>query len=115
MEVFGAPRNVNDAEGYPKDFERKKVKLTVLRGIQEDVIVADTGEPLTVALERAGIKNNSRCRSGACGYCRIRLVSGAVFVPQEGDGRRIADKQFGYVHACSTWPLSDCTVRIPIL
>ena len=115
MEVFGAPRNVNDAEGYPKDFERKKVKLTVLRGIQEDVIEADTGEPLTVALERAGIKNNSRCRSGACGYCRIRLVSGAVFVPQEGDGRRIADKQFGYVHACSTWPLSDCTVRIPIL
>jgi ferredoxin len=115
MEVFGAPRDVTAAEGYPKDFEPKKFKLTVLRGIQEDVIEADSREPLTVALERAGIKNNSRCRSGACGYCRTKLVSGNVFVPEEGDGRRRADKQFGYVHACSTWPLSDCTILIPIL
>ena len=115
MEVFGAPRDVTAAEGYPKDFEPKKFKLTVLRGIQEDVIEADSRDPLTVALERAGIKNNSRCRSGACGFCRTKLVSGDVFVPAEGDGRRRADKQFGYVHACSTWPLSDCTIRIPIL
>ena len=115
MEVFGAPRNVAEAEGYPKDFEPKKVKLTVLRGIQEDVIEADTNEPLTVALERAGIRSNSRCRSGACGYCRAKLLSGDVFVPLEGDGRRRADKQYGYVHACSTWPLSDCTIRIPIV
>ncbi len=115
MEVFGAPRDVTSAEGYPKDAEPQKFKLTVLRGIQEDVIEADSLEPITVALERAGIKNRSRCRSGACGYCRAKLVSGEVFIPAEGDGRRRADRQFGYIHACSTWPLSDCTVRIPIL
>ena len=115
MEVFGAPRDVTAAEGYPKDFTPKTFKLTVLRGIQEDVIDADSREPITVALERAGIKNNSRCRSGACGFCRTELVKGDVFVAPEGDGRRKADKQFGYIHACSTWPLSDCTIRIPIL
>ena len=115
MEVFGAPRDVTAAEGYPKDFTPKTFKLTVLRGIQEDVIDADSREPITVALERASIKNNSRCRSGACGYCRTELVKGEVFVAPEGDGRRKADKQFGYIHACSTWPLSDCTIRIPIL
>lgn len=115
MEVFGAPRDVTAAEGYPKDFTPKTFKLTVLRGIQEDVIDADSREPITVALERAGIKNNSRCRSGACGFCRTELVKGDVFVAPEGDGRRRADKQFGYIHACSTWPLSDCTIRIPIL
>lgn len=115
MEVFGAPRDVTAAEGYPKDFTPKTFKLTVLRGIQEDVINADSREPITVALERAGIKNNSRCRSGACGFCRTELVKGDVFVAPEGDGRRKADKQFGYIHACSTWPLSDCTIRIPIL
>ena len=115
MEVFGAPRDVTSAEGYPKDAEPQKFKLTVLRGLQEDVIEADSLEPITVALERAGIKNRSRCRSGACGYCRAKLVSGEVFIPAEGDGRRRADRQFGYIHACSTWPLSDCTVRIPIL
>lgn len=115
MEVFGAPRDVTAAEGYPKDFTPKTFKLTVLRGIQEDVINADSREPITVALERAGIKNNSRCRSGACGFCRTELVKGDVFVAPEGDGRRKADKQFGYIHACSTWPLSDCMIRIPIL
>ncbi len=115
MEVFGAPRNVAEAEGYPKDFEPKTFHLTVLRGRQEDVIEASSLEPLTVALERAGIRNGSRCRSGACGYCRAKLVSGDVFIPQDGDGRRRADRQYGYVHACSTWPLSDCIIRIPIM
>ncbi|MBO7703159.1 MAG: 2Fe-2S iron-sulfur cluster binding domain-containing protein [Solobacterium sp.] len=115
MEVFGAPRDVTAAEGYPENFKPKTFKLTVLRGIQEDVIDADSAEPLTVALERAGIRSNSRCRSGACGFCRARLVKGEVFVPAEGDGRRRADKANGYVHACSTWPLSDCTIRIPIV
>lgn len=115
MEVFGAPRDVTKAKGYPRETAEGTCRLTVQRGMQEDVISARISEPLTVALERAGIKNGSRCRSGACGYCRAKLVSGEVFIPSEGDGRRRADKEFGYVHACSTWPLSDCTIRIPIL
>ena len=28
--------------------------------------------------------------------------------------RRAADKDFGYIHACAAYPLSDCRVRIPI-
>ena len=65
-------------------------------------------------MERAGIKNNTRCRSGACGYCRCKLLAGDVFVPTVGDGRRYADKMYGYVHACSTYPLSDCKIKIVI-
>ena len=30
------------------------------------------------------------------------------------DGRRGADKDFGYVHACAAYPLSDMTIKIPI-
>ncbi len=114
MEVFGAPRDITKAEGYPLQ-EEKTFRLTVVRGIQEDVIEASSLEPLAVAMERAGIKNNTRCRSGACGYCRCKLLSGDVFVPAEGDGRRWADKKFGYVHACSAYPLSDCRIRIQIV
>ncbi|MBR4455940.1 MAG: 2Fe-2S iron-sulfur cluster binding domain-containing protein [Solobacterium sp.] len=115
MEVFGAPRDVRQAEGYPKEQKPEIFRLTVLRGIQEDVIEMRSEEPIMIALERAGIPGRSRCRSGACGYCRAKLISGEVFVPADGDGRRRADKQFGYIHACSSWPLSDCTIRIPIL
>lgn len=114
MEVFGAPRDVTKAEGYPADFVPAVFKLTVKRGLQSDVIDASSAEPLAVAMERAGIPNNTRCRSGACGYCRCRLDEGKLFVPSEGDGRRWADKKFGYYHACSSYPMSDCTIEIPI-
>jgi ferredoxin len=69
----------------------------------------------TQALERAAIPNHTRCRSGACGYCRCRLLSGEVYVPTLGDGRRLADKNHGYLHACSAWPLGDCVVEVPIV
>jgi ferredoxin-NADP reductase len=114
MEVFGAPRDVTKAEGYPADFKPQTFKLTVRRGLEETVIDASSGEPFAVSMERAGIPNNTRCRSGACGYCRAKLVSGHVFIPTEGDGRRWADKKYGYVHACSTYPMSDCTIKIII-
>lgn len=90
------------------------VTLTVHRGLEKTEIAASTAEPLAVAMERAGIPNNTRCRSGACGYCRSKLISGDVFVPDTGDGRRYADKKFGYVHACSTYPLGDTEIKIII-
>jgi ferredoxin-NADP reductase len=113
FEVFGAPRDITKAEGYAGNAEAT-YKLTVVRGLEETVIDAKASEPFAVAMERAGIPNNTRCRSGACGYCRCQLLDGQVFVPSTGDGRRYADKKFGYVHACSTWPLSDCKIKVII-
>jgi hypothetical protein len=37
-------------------------------------------------------------------------VSGDVFVNPDSDGRRAADLQFGYIHPCSSYPLSDLEV-----
>ena len=115
MEVFGAPRDVYKAEGYPADFEPRTLSLTVRRGLDEQVIPAASTEPLAVAMERAGIKNRTRCRSGACGYCRCYVAEGEFFVPAVGDGRRFSDKQYGYVHACSTYPLTDMVIEVPII
>lgn len=113
MEVFGAPRDITKDPDYPAR-EPEIFRLTVYRGLEETVIDASSLEPLAVALERAGVPNQTRCRSGACGYCRCKLLKGDVFVPSAGDGRRYADREFGYVHACSTYPLSDCAIKIPI-
>lgn len=122
METFGAPRDITQAEDYPQEMKdliasdgAPTYKLTVVRGIQEDVIDAVATEPLAVAMERAGIRNPTRCRSGACGFCRCKMLKGKAYVPAEGDGRRWADKQYGYYHACSTYPLSDCKIKIEIL
>ncbi|MBR5094428.1 MAG: 2Fe-2S iron-sulfur cluster binding domain-containing protein, partial [Oscillospiraceae bacterium] len=68
-----------------------------------------------VALERAGIKINTHCRNGECGFCRSHLLSGEIFVSPIGDGRRRMDKEMGWFHACSSWPLSDLKIKIPIM
>ncbi|MFA6829825.1 MAG: flavin reductase family protein [Bacilli bacterium] len=115
MEIFGAPSDISKAKGYPQGLEDKVFSLTVIRGIHQDVIPALAKENLADAIERAGIKIPTNCRSGACGFCRCKLEKGEVFVPQVGNGRRKADEEANYIHACSTYPLSDCTVKIPIL
>ena len=88
--------------------------MTVHRGIQEDVIPARAKESIAAALERAGIRLETGCRSGECGFCRTKVLSGSYFVCPENDGRRAADKEFNYVHACAAYPLSDLEIRIPI-
>ncbi|MBR1828264.1 MAG: 2Fe-2S iron-sulfur cluster binding domain-containing protein, partial [Atopobiaceae bacterium] len=114
-EVFGSPRDPRLNEDYSGPSGMVTYQLTVHRGIDEQVIPARSTEPIAVALERAAIPNHTRCRSGACGYCRCKLLSGDVYIPQQGDGRRMADKSHSYIHACSTWPLGDCAVEVPIV
>ncbi|MBO7681203.1 MAG: 2Fe-2S iron-sulfur cluster binding domain-containing protein, partial [Clostridia bacterium] len=101
--------------GYPAGKETETYQIKVLRGIQEDVIEASGKEPVAVALERAGIKVDTHCRNGECGFCRSHLLAGDVFVSPIGDGRRLMDKEMGWFHPCSSWPLSDLTIKIPIL
>ena len=64
-------------------------------------------------MERANLAPPSQCRSGECGFCRSLLVSGEVYVLPDSDGRRAADRQFGYIHPCASYPLSDLEVTVP--
>ena len=114
FEVFGQAKDITVYEGFPQALKDETFRLTVRRGIHEDVIPAKATESIVVALERAGIRIETACRSGECGFCRTKVLSGNVFICPENDGRRAADKDFGYVHACAAYPLSDVTVKIPI-
>ena len=115
FEMFGPVPDISVYEGYPVEKKDKTFRLTVCRGLHEDVIPAKACESLAVALERAGIRIETGCRSGECGLCRTKVLSGEVFVSPVSDGRRAADKDFGYVHACAAYPLSDVKIKIPIL
>ena len=114
FEVFGQAKDITAFAGYPKELADKTFRLTVVRGVQEDEIPAKATENLVVALERAGIRIETGCRSGECGFCRTKVLSGNVYVCPEGDGRRAADRDFGYVHACAAYPVSDVKIKIPI-
>ncbi len=114
FEVFGQAKDITTFPGFPAEKKNETYTLTVMRGIHKDEIPAKATESLVVALERAGIRIETACRSGECGFCRTKVLSGEYYVCPENDGRRAADKDFGYVHACAAYPLSDMTIKIPI-
>ena len=112
-EALGVTKDVAKLADYPVAAKGKKFKITVKQGPKEYKIDASADEPVLVAIERAGIKAPSRCRSGECGWCRSRLVSGEVYVPAENEGRRWADKKYGFIHPCASFPLSDLVLEVP--
>lgn len=69
-------------------------------------------ETIATAFERAGLNPDTQCRSGECGICRSLLISGSVYSRKDGDGRRFADLEYGYIHPCSTYPLSNLQLII---
>ena len=115
FEVFGQAKDIAMYEGFPTELRHESFTITVVRGISEVEIPAKATESIVVALERAGIRIETGCRSGECGFCRTKVISGDYFVCPEGDGRRAADKEFNYVHACAAYPLSDMKIKIPIM
>ena len=114
-EVGGEYGDPSKDAAYPADAAGKTFALTVIIRGEEFQTTCRADQTLLDACERAGIRAPSHCRSGECGWCHSRLVSGEVYIPAEGDGRRMADKKFGWVHPCRTYALSDVTLEVPVL
>ena len=95
-----------------KTEEPKEYSITVINRGNESVIKASSNETVLCAFERAGIEVPARCHTGECGFCRSKLVSGKVYIPEGEDKRRIADIQFNFIHPCCCYPESDLVVRI---
>lgn len=106
---YGDP--TNDA-AYPAEAAGKVYNVTVVIRGEERVIPCASDETLLHACESAGIRVQSDCRSGKCGWCHSRLISGDVYVPEKADGRRAADKKFGWIHPCATYPTSDVSIEV---
>ena len=112
-EMLGVTKKVWEQEGYPAECKDKTFKLTIRQGANEYVVDASANEPILVAIERAGVAAPSRCRSGECGWCRSKLVSGQYFTPAENEGRRHSDVVNDYIHPCCTFALSDLVIEVP--
>jgi ferredoxin-NADP reductase len=112
-EVYGEAEDVTQAPGFPLELAGETYSLKVHIGGDTAEIPAKAVETVLVALERANLAPPSECRSGECGFCRSRLVSGDVYINPHTDGRRAADKQFGYIHPCSSYPITDLEVAVP--
>lgn len=113
---FGLSGQIVNPASLP-DFPKSAVGKTYLcKVISGGKLIATTPcsaeETLLVALEREGIHVESACRSGECGLCRARLISGNVFIPRGIDSRRLADSKHGIIHPCCSYPMSNLTLII---
>ncbi len=108
-EMYGLPARVELDPAWPGDV-RPQDKFTV-RVQGGDTLEVTAGEPLLTALEKNGIRVPSLCRCGACSECRVRILAGKVYQPP-GVQVRKSDRQFGYVHSCAAYPLSDLEIAL---
>ena len=111
-ELFGEYRNPFCDAAYPAG-KGDSFELTVIICGEEKKLKCRANDSLLVTMERGGIAVPAHCRSGICGWCHSRLLSGDVYVPESVDGRRMADLEYGYIHPCCTFPLSDAVIEVP--
>lgn len=110
MEVPGETLDVSKLPGFKKS--KKQVNHKVTLHIRGEVKTVEIPEDLTLVrgLEAAGIIIPTDCRSGKCGWCRSRLISGDVYFAT--DNRRAADIKFNWIHPCCTYAKSDIEMEV---
>ena len=111
-ELFGEYFHPEKNEDYKGDIG-SKYTLTVRMGDKTYEVPCNADTSLLRAMEDAGLNPPSDCRSGRCGWCHSQLLSGDVYIPASVDGRRIADKLYGYIHPCCSVPLGDVSIDVP--
>lgn len=67
---------------------------------------ASADDTIVEAAARSGLVIPTGCRSGLCGTCRLRLLSGQVEMKHQG-GLSSKEERKGYVLACCSRPRSD--------
>ncbi len=113
FELFGEIKQPQNLAGFPVEAADKVFSCTVInRGEVVATLPCKSTESILVCAERGGLTVKSSCRSGECGFCRCKLVSGEVFIPDETEHRREGDIKYGYIHPCCTYPVSDITISL---
>lgn len=60
--------------------------------------------------ESKGIQIDSTCRIGVCGTCKVKLLSGKVFMETE-DGLSEEEKKEGMILPCVAAPTADLVIE----
>jgi ferredoxin len=66
-------------------------------------------KPLLLAAEELNVPIDYECRSGTCGRCKCKLLSGSVFMPNE-EALTQEDKRQHYILTCQARPTADTTI-----
>ena len=111
-EMFGEFHDPASLPEYPANVP-ETVNVTVTVCDETKTVTGSSADSVMQILEKNGIAVPARCRSGECGFCHSRLLSGEVFVPPQLEFRRLADYPFGCIHPCCSFPLTDLVINVP--
>ena len=112
-EMFGEFHNPSSQDDYPEGVP-ETVKITVTIQDETYTVTGSSSDSVMQILEKNKISVPARCRSGECGFCHSRLISGKVYVPKDLEYRRLADYKFGCIHPCCSFPLTDLELNVPV-
>jgi ferredoxin-NADP reductase len=102
-EVFASPP-------MPAPARRDSPRMGRVRLAESGVVLdARPGETVIETLERYGYSPDFECRAGACGTCRLRLLSGEVHNGVT-DALTPSERREGYILACVAQPVGEITL-----
>ena len=113
FEMEAVSRDLASDINYPQEKKNMVFNAVIKQRDKEYEISVRADEPILCAIERAGIKIPSSCRSGVCGWCRTRVVECNTYNPEKNENRRKGDVILGYIHPCASFALSDLVLEIP--
>ena len=121
FEAFGVPDDITKVMGWPEEVksnDKVQIKLIYRKNGREvkEIYEAFCSEPLLNSIEKITqeeILIENGCRSGECALCRTKMISGKVFVPPEVTIRDM-DKQFGFIHPCVSYPLTNLEIDLTL-
>ena len=111
---FGVPGEFGDPAldpFYSPSEPGREWSITVRRMNEEQKVFCRSDQSLMQAVERAGIFMDAGCRSGVCGWCNCRLLSGTLFIPESRKLEETGPE--GTIHPCVSYPLSDAVIELP--
>ncbi|MCB9728797.1 MAG: ferredoxin--NADP reductase [Deltaproteobacteria bacterium] len=86
--------------------------VRVRRGRSETDVRLEPAETLLQAALRAGVPMPSSCTMGGCGACRVRVLEGALAMP-DAHCLSAAERRDGYALACVARCAGPATVEVP--
>lgn len=112
QEAFVSPRPVEAPAGGAADASEPALpegQVVTIAFQKSGLETASADQTILEAAEDAGVEIPFECRSGVCGQCKTRLVTGLVRMDSQ-DALTAGDRAKGLILACQARPTRDCTI-----
>lgn len=106
MESMEATARSPDLHSWPGESETRRVQFKTSNNdcdVSCDMSILEAAEQLSIELP-------FECRSGICGQCKVRLLSGTVTMETQ-DAISPAERKLGLILACQAYPTSDVVIE----